>query len=242
MNQTRHRLAGTILLVALAAVTILADSDKASLLCTPTSTAATTGVVTTQLDDLRLEATVKWLGPSTPGSLIVYNGHGAVSGWGILLFGSSDTPPNAISVLAGGVTIVSSPLTLTPGRWQHIQMDRVSQVVTMTLQDVAGDGDDHDHGHGAVQTYSFGVIPANPVGGVYSSIEGTDVGNAFNGFIRDARVETLNGTPAVVESWRFTEGTPFGRLTLFGPTATGVNGHVLHLQNVSWAVGENHHR
>jgi hypothetical protein len=237
-----RRLTCVVLLVASCAVTTFADhdhdDDQSSLLCAPASSAVTPGVVTTQLDNLRLEATVKWLGPANAGSLLVYNGSGSVSGWGILLFGSNDSPPNVISVLAGGVTIVSSPLTLTAGQWQHIQMDRIGQVVTVLLEDVGGDDDHHDrdHGHHHAQTFSFGVIPANPVGGQFTSIEGTNVGTAFNGFIRDANVTTLGTPDVVVESWDFTKGTPFGPLTVFGPAATGINGHTLTTKNVSWAV------
>lgn len=239
-TSNRRRLAFAILVSALAAVSALADdspSKNIALLCNPGSTPRTAlgAPATTQVDDLRLEATVKWLGPSTRGSLIVYNGHGAVSGWGIFVLASTDTPANSVAVLAGGVVVAPSPITLTAGKWQRVRMDRVDQVVTLSVRDVERDDDDDDDDT-SVQTYSFGVIPVNPVGGGFRHIEQTQVGDAFNGFIENARIKGLDASESVIESWAFNHGTPAGRYELFGTTSTGVNGHVLNLQNTVWAV------
>ncbi|HLJ75721.1 MAG TPA: hypothetical protein VKU62_14100 [Thermoanaerobaculia bacterium] len=218
-----------VLLMAVCAVPLFADQPQTALLATPTTTARTATAITTQNDDLRMEATVKWLGPSSVGSLIVYNGNGCCSGWGILVFSSNDTPANAIAVLAGGVTIVPSNLTLTPNVWQHVSMDRVNQDVTLTLS--SADNNDHT----PPQTVDLGVVPANFVG--FLRPAQTLVGDAFNGFISDAAITSLAGTPSVIESWDFSQApATFNKLVnLYGPTATGSNGHVLNLTS-SWAV------
>lgn len=218
-----------VLVLAFVAVPLFADSPKISMLSSPQTTARTPGPVTGQTDNLPLEATVKWLGPSSVGSLIVYNGNGCCSGWGILVFGSADTPANAVGVLAGGVTIVPSTITLTPNKWQHVTMDRVGQAVTLTVSDV---GDDGDH---STQTASLGVVPVNFIGFLRPAV--TYVGDAFNGFIAEAKITSLSGTPTVIDSWDFTHGSgTFGKLTLFtGATATGSNGNVLNLTS-AWAA------
>jgi hypothetical protein len=163
--------------------------------------------------------------------LIVYNGHGAVSGWGILVLSSHDAPANGLAVLAGGIIVATSPLTLTAGQWQHIRMDRLDQTVTMTLNNV-GDDDDED-----VQTFSFGVIPVNPVGGIHKTIEQTSVGDAFNGFIKSASIRAIGEHDPLIEAWDFSRGgVLFDRYRLLTPTATGANGNVLNLQNTVWAA------
>ena len=211
-----------VLLCAFVAVPLFADSPKISMLSNPTTTAHTAGPVTSQTDNLRLEATVKWLGPSNPGSLIVYNGNGCCSGWGILVFSSNDTPANAVAVLAGGVTIVPSTITLTPNKWQHVTMDRVNQNVTLTVTDVGDDG------RNSTQTADLGIVPVNFVGFLRPAV--TYVGDAFNGFIADAKITDL-GSSNVIDSWDFTHGSgTSGKLTLFAvAAASGSNGNVLNL-------------
>jgi hypothetical protein len=227
-----RRLALAVLVFVLVAASAIADdhsSKEFALLCTSASHPRTAAgaPVTTQIDNLRLDATVKWLGPSTVGSLILYNGHGAVTGWGILVLPSTDPSANALSVLAGGIVVAPSPIVLPVGKWQRIRMDRVNQIVTVSVRGV----DDDE----PPQTYSFGGIGVNPVGGFFSSIEQTLVGDAFNGFVETARIQTLDASRTVIESWSFEHGTVSGRYELFGPTATGTKGHVLNLQNASWA-------
>jgi hypothetical protein len=237
MNWKTNRLVVCALLLCVFTVaTLRAQGDvvnKIVLLCNPFSHPATApgAPVTTQIDNLRLDATVKWLGPSTPGGLIVYNGHGAVSGWGILVLSSLDVPANGLAVLAGGIVVATSPLTLTAGQWQHIRMDRVNQTVTMTLSNV-GDDDGED-----VQTFSFGAIPVNPVGAIHHAIERTSVGDAFNGFIKSASIRAIGSPDTLIEAWDFSRGgVLFDQYRLLTPTAAGVNGNVLNLQNTVWAA------
>ena len=217
-----------VLLCAFLAIPLFADSQKTSLLSTPHTTAQTANAVTTQTDNLRLEATVKWLGPSPVGSLILYNGNGCCSGWGILVLASTDNPPNVLAVLAGGIVVATSPLTLTPNRWQHVTMDRVAGSVTLTVSDV-GDDDDGT----PPQTFSFGFIPVFFVGNLVQPH--TYVGDVFNGFLSDAKITNLGG-PSVIESWDFTHApATSGKLNLYS-SPVGVNGHVLSNFTSWWAV------
>jgi len=228
----RSRLSSAVLISALFAASAAADDHRSSdfaLLCTSLSHPRTAAgaPVTTQIDNLRLDATVKWLGPSTVGSLILYNGHGAVTGWGILVLPSTDPSANALAVLAGGIVVAPSPIVLPVGKWQRIRMDRVNQIVTMSVRGV----DDDE----PPQTFSFGGIGVNPVGGPFRTIEQTLVGDAFNGLVESARIQTLDASRTVIESWSFAHGTAAGKYELFGGTATGAKGHVLNLQDASWA-------
>jgi len=221
-----------LLLALVVAVPLFADPQKTSLLSNSNSTASTAAgsPVTTQLDNLRLEATVKWLGPSSKGSLIVYNGNGCCSGWGILVLSNTDSPANALSVLAGGVTVVPTSITLTPNKWQHVTMDRVSQTVTLTVTTVPDDDDDVAP---PPQTASLGFIPANFIGLLRPAQ--TYVGDAFNGFVNDAKITDL-GSGSVIDSWDFTHAqATFGKLNLYGGPV-GANGHVLSNFTSSWAV------
>lgn len=226
-----------VFLFAFLAVPLFAGSQKTALLSTSSTTARTAGPVTNQTDNLRLEATVKWLGPSNLGSLIVYNGNGCCSGWGILVLASTDNPPNVLAVLAGGITVAPSTITLTPNVWQHIVMDRVNGDVTLTVTSVAEGNDGQDNHRIAPQTDDLGGIGVNPLSN-YAWLRPplTYVGDAFNGFIANATITDLTSTPNMIESWDFSQPpATFGNLGLFGATAPGANGHTLNLTSV-WAV------
>lgn len=218
-----------MLLAAVIALPVFADPPATSLFATPHTTAQTANAITTQTDNMRIEATVKWLGPSTLGSLIAYNGNGCCSGWGILVLASTDSPSNAVAVLAGGNVVVASTITLTPNKWQHVTMDRVAGNVTLTVSTLSDDDDAPPP-----QTANLGFIPVNFIG--HLAAPHTYVGDAFNGFIRNVSFSDITGSPAVIESWDFTHApATSGKLNLYS-SPVGANGHVLSNFTNSWAV------
>src|SRR5207237_10732602 len=76
--------------------------------------------VTTQIDDIRYEALVNWSGPALECPVLVYNGHSAVSGWGIFI----DNATGKIGILAGGIVGLVGEVALSQGRWQHVTAQR----------------------------------------------------------------------------------------------------------------------
>jgi hypothetical protein len=180
-------------------------------------------VLTTQIDDIAFDAMVRFEGGNSAEShqMIYYNGHGAVSGWGIIVLGAPHgLPDGTIGILSGGIDIPLTPFVLTPGVWQHVSAERRAGVVTVTLDD---------------QSYVVGPLPVNPIGGAFAGIERTTVGGDgtfdaptgdFHGAIEKVRVRDL-ATDEWVERWNFNEGQ--------GATATGVKGTVLYVGNAVWA-------
>lgn len=230
-----------------------ASSDNGTVLCLGTTTWASGGkdnqgntalrfngcdantstplgtVVTTQIDDIAYDAMVRYDGTNAgvQGQSLFYNGHGAVTGWGILVLGQSDGVDNGtIAILAGGITVAFTPLRLTRGAWQHITAERRAGDVVVTLSSPDGTSPD--------QIFDAGVIPVNPVGQGFASIERTTIGGSgtfdgpqanFHGAIDNVRIRDL-ATDSWIERWSFNERS--------GPTATGANGTVLYLGNTTW--------
>ena len=173
-------------------------------------------VVTTQIDNIEMDAQVRWDGANATNShqVIYFNGHGGVAGWGLILFGSE------ICVLQAGIDIPCTGLNLTQGAWQHVSAKRVNGEISVTLDD---------------QTVELGYRDVHPVPGAFSAIVRTTVGGDgtfdtpsgdFYGAIDRVRVRDLS-TDTWIERWNFNEGT--------GPAAVGANGTVLYVGNSAWA-------
>jgi hypothetical protein len=185
-------------------------------------------VATTQVQDMVLDVMVRYDGPNAANAhqTIFYNGNGGLSGWGILVLGTADgAAPGTLAFLSGGVTIAQTSFVLTPGKWQHLTVERsFPQRTTIALDDQAVD---------------LGNIPVNAVGGAHAALEHTSVGGDgissapngdFNGAIDDVRITDLV-THSVIEAWSFDEGR--------GTTTLGVNGAVLQLGNTTWTRDDN---
>src|SRR3954469_6810900 len=88
-------------------------------------------VVTTQIDNIEVDAELRWDGANATNQyqMIYFNGHGAVSGWGLMMFGSE------ICVLQAGIDIPCTGLNLTQGTWQHLSARRVNGEISVTLDD-----------------------------------------------------------------------------------------------------------
>jgi hypothetical protein len=180
-----------------------------------------TGPAIGRLDNLRMEALVKWNGPSANGGLIVNNGNGCCNGWGILLHGTNDGGNfvGKLAILAGGVTIVESSYTLPVGRWQLIRVESNGQLVTLSFPGAVHEG----------PVYSFGVVPRNGLNvGQPSTLT---IGEHFNGVIDNVRFTSLDTPNTTLEWFRFNEGR--------GITTTGVNGTVLNLTGTTWVRLDN---
>ena len=74
-------------------------------------------LATTKTDNLTMSAWVKWDGATSDHQMIVYNGHSAFDGYGLMLNQSNG---NRVTILVGGVAFVSSQETLTADRWTHV--------------------------------------------------------------------------------------------------------------------------
>lgn len=229
---TLHRGFGISLTLMLCAASAYAhDSDGNFALAFQGTTGVVTATapgspVTLQNDNLRMEAMVKWAGPPSKSGMLVYNGHGCCSGWGILWLGDAEgADANKLAVLAGGITVVSAPVSLPVGKWAHVVMERRAQVVTLTV--------DADGKHTPAQVFNLGVIPSNPLGvdnrpvtgGTVRTTEKLTLGENFNGLIDNVKIRTLD-TKQTVDSWKFDDVTGF--------TATGSKGNVLNLQASAW--------
>jgi hypothetical protein len=185
----------------------------------PASTSTAPGSpVTLQTDNLRLEAMVKAAGPQINGGLLVYNGSGCCSGWGILLQGNeAGIDANKLSVLAGGIVVAASPASLPVGKWTRVVMERRAGVVTLT---VGGNSR-----RNPAQEFNLGVVPANPLGMAMGATERFTLGQNFNGLIDDVKVRTLD-TRKTVESFSFNDVT--------GYTSKGKYGAILDTSGSSW--------
>jgi hypothetical protein len=180
-------------------------------------------IVTSQIDNIAVDVMTRFDGANAAGShqMIYYNGHGAVSGWGIIVLGARDGfADGTIGILAGGIAIPMTTLVLQAGVWQHVTAERRAGVITVTLDD---------------QSFVIEGLGVNPVAGGFAHIERTTVGGDgtfdgptgdFHGAIDRVRVLDLN-TGSWIERWNFNEGE--------GTTATGVNGTVLFIGNSLWA-------
>lgn len=171
-------------------------------------------VITTQTDNMAMEAVVRWNGPNAlhNGESIIYNGHSAVTGWGIFLI------DGYVGVLAGGIDIPMSPLRLTPGVKHYVYVQRVDGIVTVMVDD---------------QVHVLGGLGVNPISN-FPGISRTSIGAAgnpccggdfFNGSIDKVTVYNLN-SHTVIEGWNFVFGS--------GTTSVGRNGTVLNLINTAW--------
>lgn len=184
-------------------------------------------VITTRIDNLIVDAMVKYNGPNATNShqTLFYNGNGAVTGWGILILGTADgVAPGTVAILAGGQQLIPTGLVLAPGRWHHIFVERSLRNITTLLVDD--------------QAISLGAVNAVQLGGSYTSIEHTSVGGDgtfdapsgdLNGVVDDLTLMDAT-TRAVIERWTFDEGR--------GATTRGVNGGVLQLGHTGWVADD----
>jgi hypothetical protein len=178
------------------------------------------GAPINRTDNLRMEAVVRYDGPSADGGLLLYNGNGCCNGWGLVVYGTNaGSNAGRLAILAGGILFYDSQqsLTLPVGVWQRIRLESRGQLVTLSFP-----------GNDPGPVFSFGIVFRNPLNFIppNATPPSVTVGQGFNGLIADVRFTSLDTPNTVLESWRLNEGT--------GNVATGVNGAVLNLTNTSW--------
>ncbi|MGH7680185.1 MAG: AfsR/SARP family transcriptional regulator [Gemmatimonadaceae bacterium] len=202
---------------------ILPDDDAGTaLLFNGTGQASTTigTLITPKVDNVAFDARVRFDSLTGRYQMLVYNGHGAVTGWGVMVVGRGDgQPEGTIAILAGGITITATPLVLKKGTWQYLSAERRDGKVTVFLDD---------------QSYVIGPFPVNPVIARYRAIERTSVGGdgtydapkaQFRGAIDRLRIRDLAGN-YWVDRWNFDEGR--------GPLTIGARGGVLYVGGTQW--------
>ena len=175
-----------------------------------------TGAPINRTDNLRMEALVRYDGPSANGGVLIYNGNGCCNGWGLLMYGTNQgSNAGRLAILAGGVTVQDSQqsLTLPVGVWQRVRVESRGQRVTLSFP-----------GKDPGPVFSFGTVPRNDLN--FEAPSSVTVGQGFNGLIKDVRFTSLDTPNTLLEFWRLNEGT--------GSTATGVNGGLLNLTNTTW--------
>lgn len=175
-----------------------------------------TGAPINRTDNLRMEARVRYDGPSADGGVLIYNGNGCCNGWGLLAYGTNaGSNAGRLAILAGGITVQDSQqsLTLPVGVWQRVRVESRGQRVTLSFP-----------GNDPGPVFSFGTVPRNGLN--FEVPSSVTVGQGFNGLIDDVRFTSLDTPNTLLEFWRFNEGT--------GSIATGVNGGVLNLTNTTW--------
>ena len=132
------------------------------------------GVVTTAIDNVTLAAWVKWEGPNNISSpqTILYNGNSGTSGYGMYLWSDG-----SIFILAGGVAIISTNITLTTDNtWHHLAAKRESGTWTIFFD-----------GTQQTVTVNNNATPNIPSGDLI--IGGNNlVSESFNGVIDDVRI------------------------------------------------------
>lgn len=180
-------------------------------------------VLSTQVDQLQISLDLRYDGPNAAHAhqTVYYTGHGAFTGWGIIILSQADgAADGTLCLLSGGINIPCSPWVLTPGTWHHISARRVDQAVTVTMDDL---------------TWDAGILPVNPVGTNHAFQERTTIGGDgtfdapsgdFNGAIDRVSVRDLAGDHWI-ERWNFNAGQ--------GTTAVGANGTVLQIGHAQWA-------
>ncbi|HEY2825807.1 MAG TPA: BTAD domain-containing putative transcriptional regulator, partial [Gemmatimonadales bacterium] len=118
-------------------------------------------VVTTKVDNIAVDLMVRYDGP-TPGvreQVIFYNGNTAFSGWGLMVSrGDSAVIDGTLTLLAGGVVIVKTPLVLRRGVWQHLTVERRDWKLTLKLDDLS---------------WNAGTVLVHPVGAEHGAVERT---------------------------------------------------------------------
>jgi hypothetical protein len=208
-------------LVACSYATLRADYHNFAVQFSAANGSVATGPAIDQNDNLRMEALVRYDGPSENGGLLLYNGNGCCNGWGVLIYGTNaGANAGRLGILAGGVTFADTqqPMTLPVGEWQRIRVESRGQIVTVSFPDATPG-----------PQFSYGVVSRNELN--FGGASTFTVGDGFNGLIDEVTMTKLDTPNTLLEYWGFHEGT--------GSSATGAHGTVLSLTNTSWVrVGQ----
>jgi hypothetical protein len=134
--------------------------------------AATSKVVSTQIDNITMSAWVKWNGATSDHQVILNNGSTATSGYSIFLDHGNG---NKLSLLAGGIAVMSSQTTLPVGQWALITATRSAGTWNLYVNGAA------------VAITNGGTTPHVPAGTTTIGAAQGGIQN-FNGSVDDVRL------------------------------------------------------
>lgn len=143
------------------------------------------GVVTTVVDNLTLAAWVKWGGPNSilAPQLILYNGDTGTSGYGLYLWNNG-----SVFILAGGVAVIDTNITLTADNtWHHLAARRENGTWTIFLD-----------GNQQTVTSNSTATPNGPLGDLTIGGKTPLPAEFFNGLIDDVRIYDNALSPAAI--------------------------------------------
>ena len=179
--------------------------------------AKTSNVVSTQIDNITMSAWVKWSGSTSGHQVILNNGNNATSGYGVILdHGNGDK----LTLLAGGIAVMSSQATLPVGQWTLVTATRSGGTWSLYVNG------------SAVAITNAGATPYTPSGAttIGAGLNGTQ---NFNGSVDDVRfynsgfssntvMALYNAVPAPVAYWKLdeTSGTSAADSSGHGDTGT----------------------
>lgn len=175
-----------------------------------------TGAAINQNDNLRMEARVRYDGPSANGGILIGKGSGCCNGWGVLMYGTVDgAKAGTLAILAGGVTIADlpQPMRLPLGEWQRIRVESRGQRITVSFPGK----------HNPGPQFSYGIVPRNNLNATSS----VTIGQGFNGLIDDVEFTALGTPNSLLEFWDFDRPQPSSTMV------TGAKGGILDLTNVN---------
>lgn len=181
-------------------------------------------LVTRETDDIGVHLMLRWDGPTGhPYQMVYYNGHGGVSGWGVMVIGKDhEQPDGTIAMIAGGIKVVATPLVLTPGKWQRLHAERRDGRMTVWLDD---------------RRHELGDFPVTPLGQRYAAVERTSVGG--DGTF-DEPAGVFRGAIDGVSAMNLSSNYSFDRLFFdegHGRRTIGIKGMVMHLGKTQWTQG-----
>jgi len=145
-------------------------------------------LASTQTDNVTMSAWVKWNGSTSTHQMIFNNGNSATSGYSIYLDHGNN---NKLALLAGGVAVMSSQVTLPTGQWTLITATRSGGIWNLYLNGAA------------VAIAGAGTTPNAPSGAttIGAAQDGTQT---FNGSVDDARFyNSALGSSSVGNLYRY---------------------------------------
>lgn len=170
------------------------------------------------LDNMWMDLWLNWSGPNSSAAgaqTVLYNGHTAFSGWGLFILDSGQ-----LSVLVGGVEVITANIFVTPGTWQEVRVSRINGVFSLEVDGIEYPLSDQPIPNPLGQCGCQEVVLAGNGSAVFDNPP--DAHDGFNGMLDDIRINGVGKPPkAGLLFWHLDEGS--------GTTATDIHGNILTL-------------